>query len=162
MKLNEKQLRDVDVENKNVLISAATGSGKTRVLVERIVSQLLNNKFLIDELIAMTLARDAAAEMKNRIKDRLLKAVDDNDDKTNILSQLYLIQNANISTIDSFCKRLVDENFSKIDNLDPNYRIVDEKEINLIMSDNSQGLQKLCQIFILKNFLNMIYLYLLS
>ena len=91
MKLNEKQLRDVDVENKNVLISAATDSGKTRVLDERIVSQLLNNKFLIDELIAMTLARDAAAEMKNRIKDRLLKAVDDNDDKTNILSHLYLI-----------------------------------------------------------------------
>ena len=130
MKLNEKQLRDVDVENKNVLISAATDSGKTRVLVERIVSQLLNNKFLIDELIAMTLARDAAAEMKNRIKDRLLKAVDDNDDKTNILSQLYLIHNANISTIDSFCKRLVDENFSKIDYLEPNYRIADEKEIN--------------------------------
>ena len=130
MKLNEKQLRDVDVENKNVLISAATDSGKTRVLVERIVSQLLNNKFLIDELIAMTLARDAAAEMKNRIKDRLLKAVDDNDDKTNILSHLYLIQNANISTIDSFCKRLVDENFSKIDYLEPNYRIADEKEIN--------------------------------
>ena len=91
MKLNEKQLRAVDVENKNILISAAADSGKTRVLVERIVSQLLNNKFLIDELIAMTLARDAAAEMKNRIKDRLLKAVDDNDDKTNILSQLYLI-----------------------------------------------------------------------
>ena len=130
MKLNEKQLRDVDVENKNVLISAATDSGKTRVLDERIVSQLLNNKFLIDELIAMTLARDAAAEMKNRIKDRLLKAVDDNDDKTNILSHLYLIQNANISTIDSFCKRLVDENFSKIDYLEPNYRIADEKEIN--------------------------------
>ena len=162
MKLNEKQLRVVDVENKNVLISAAAGSGKTRVLVERIVSQLLNNKLRIDELLAMTFTRDAAAEMKNRIKDRLLKAVDDNDDKTNILSQLYLIQNANISTIDSFCKRLVDENFSKIDNLDPNYRIADEKEINLIMSDNCQGLQKLCQIFILKNFLNMIYLQLLS
>ena len=136
MKLNEKQLRAVDVENKNVLISAAAGSGKTRVLVERIVSQLLNNKLNIDELLAMTFTRDAAAEMKNRIKDRLLKAVDENDDKTNILSQLYLIQNANISTIDSFCKRLVDENFSKIDNLDPNYRIADEKEINLIMSDS--------------------------
>lgn len=75
----------------------------------------------------MTFTRDAA-EMKNRIEDRLL--TDDNDDKTNILSQLYLIQNANISTIDSFCKRLEDENFSKIDNLDPNYRIADEKEIN--------------------------------
>ena len=136
MKLNDKQLRAVDVENKNVLISAAAGSGKTRVLVERIVSQLLNNKLSIDELLAMTFTRDAAAEMKNRIKDRLLKAVEENDDKTNILSQLYLIQNANISTIDSFCKRLVDENFSSIDNLDPNYRIADEKEINLIMSDS--------------------------
>lgn len=136
MKLNDKQLRAVEVENKNVLVSAAAGSGKTRVLVERIVSQLLNNKLRIEDLLAMTFTRDAAAEMKNRIKDRLLKAVDENENKSHILSQLYLLQNANISTIDSFCKRLVDENFSKIDNLDPNYRIADEKEINLIISDS--------------------------
>lgn len=145
IKYSPEQIKAIDLENSNILVSAAAGSGKTKVLVERIVKEIETGICDINDLLVMTFTRAATAEMKNRIKLRIeerikflrsTKDVKDNKERISRLrNQSLFIQNANISTIDSFCKRLVDENFSALDELDAKYRVADENELNILKSD---------------------------
>ena len=145
VKYSEEQIRAIDIENSNILVSAAAGSGKTKVLVERIVKELETGICDINDILVMTFTRAATAEMKNRIKLRIeerikylrqAKDIKDNIERIKRLrNQSLFIQNANISTIDSFCKRMVDENFSLLDELDAKYRVADENELNILKSD---------------------------
>ena len=89
---------------------------------------------LVNQLLVVTFTRAAASEMKERIREALEKMEEDNPNDLNVQKQLSLIHNANISTIDSFCARVVKDNFDKID-LDPNFRIADENEIEMLQSD---------------------------
>lgn len=88
----------------------------------------------VNQLLVVTFTRAAASEMKERIREALEKMEEDNPNDLNVQKQLSLIHNANISTIDSFCARVVKDNFDKID-LDPNFRIADENEIEMLQSD---------------------------
>lgn len=132
----EKQQDVINTRNRNILVSAAAGSGKTAVLVERIIKLVTDEKspIDIDQLLVVTFTRAAAAEMKERVRESLEKLSEEQPHDINIRRQLSLLHNANISTIDSFCGRVVKENFHKID-IDPNYRIADETEIDMIKSD---------------------------
>lgn len=132
----DKQLKVINTRDRNILVSAAAGSGKTAVLVERIVKLITdkNNPVDIDQLLVVTFTRAAALEMKERVRDALEAMSDQYPEDVNIARQLAFIHNANISTIDSFCGRVVKENFDKID-LDPNFRIADETEIEMLKSD---------------------------
>ena len=78
----------------------------------------------VNQLLVVTFTRAAASEMKERIREALEKMEEDNPNDLNVQKQLSLIHNANISTIDSFCARVVKDNFDKID-LDPNFRIAE-------------------------------------
>ena len=116
-------------EIETYLFSAAAGSGKTAVLVERIIKMITDeeNPTDVNQLLVVTFTRAAASEMKERIREALEKMEEDDPNDLNVQKQLSLIHNANISTIDSFCARVVKDNFDKID-LDPNFRIADENE----------------------------------
>lgn len=142
---SDEQLKAIYLEGNNILVSAAAGSGKTKVLVERIVKELECGICDINEMLVMTFTRAATADMKDKIKKRIderlkfLKSSYDEKDKKDrirrLKNQSLFIQNANVSTIDSFCKRLVDENFSALDELDAKYRVADENELNILKSD---------------------------
>lgn len=136
MKWTEKQQQVIDTRDRNILVSAAAGSGKTAVLVERIISMITDaqNPVDIDKLLVVTFTRAAASEMKERIRKALDSLEESYPNDENIKKQLAFIHNADISTIDSFCGRVVKENFDRID-LDPNYRIADEIEVEMLKSD---------------------------
>ena len=136
MKWTKKQLDVINTRGRNILVSAAAGSGKTAVLVERIIKLITDDteNINIDELLVVTFTRAAASEMKERVREALEKLSEMEPDNENVIKQLSLIHNANISTIDSFCASVVKENFDKID-LDPNFRIADETEIEMLKSD---------------------------
>ena len=130
MKWTDKQLDIINTRNRNILVSAAAGSGKTAVLVERIVSLITDERenIDVDQLLVLTFTRAAASEMKERLRERL-EELQESNNNDNIVKQLTLLNNATITTIDSFCGKVVKENFDKID-LDPNYRIAEEIEVD--------------------------------
>lgn len=107
MKWTDKQLDVINTRNRNILVSAAAGSGKTAVLVERIINMITDEEsdVNIDELLVVTFTRAAASEMKERVRAALEEAIEKNPDNENIIKQLSLIHNADISTIDSFCAK---------------------------------------------------------
>ncbi len=113
-------------EKGNILVSAAAGSGKTAVLVERVISILKDKASNIsaDELLIVTFTNAAAAEMRSRIEKRLDEECKINPLDTGLLLQKHLLSNAKICTIDSFCIDLVRENFDKLD-ISPDFSIVD-------------------------------------
>ncbi len=112
--------------NGNVLVSAAAGSGKTAVLVERVISRLCDseNGISADRLLIVTFTNAAAAEMRSRIEKRLDEVIEDNPDNISLLLQKHLLASAKICTIDSFCIDLVRENFEKV-GVSPDFKISD-------------------------------------
>ena len=131
-----EQQQVIDLRNRNILVSAAAGSGKTAVLVERIVKIITdkNHPVDIDHLLIVTFTNAAAAEMRERIGNAIEKALDEQPGDEHLLRQLTLIHNAQITTIDSFCLYVVRNHFHEI-NLEPNFRIGDEGELKLLRED---------------------------
>lgn len=131
-----EQQQVIDLRNRNILVSAAAGSGKTAVLVERIVKIITdkNHPVDIDHLLIVTFTNAAAAEMRERIGNAIEKALDEQPGNEHLLRQLTLIHNAQIATIDSFCLYVVRNHFHEID-LEPNFRIGDEGELKLLRED---------------------------
>lgn len=127
------QQNAIDVRGKNILVSAAAGSGKTAVLVERVVKLITDETkpIDVDKLLVVTFTNAAAAEMKNRISKSLNEIKRQNINDTNVVRQLSLLPNAKISTIDSFCINLVREYFFKLD-IAQDFRILDDSEAVLI------------------------------
>ena len=124
----------------NVLVSAAAGSGKTAVLVERVIDMLTDKTSPVsaDKLLIVTFTNAAAAEMRNRIEKRIYEEIQKNPDDQSLQRQKYLLQNADICTIDSFCIKLVRENFEKC-GIEPDFKISDGSgqaaTCNRVMSD---------------------------
>lgn len=110
----------------NILVSAAAGSGKTAVLVERVIKKLCDSKNGIsaDKLLIVTFTNAAAAEMRSRIEKRLEEEIALNPYDTALIMQRHLLSSAKICTIDSFCIDLVRENFEKAD-VSPDFKISD-------------------------------------
>lgn len=127
------QINAINARGKNILVSAAAGSGKTAVLVERVIKLITDevNPVDIDKLLIVTFTNAAAAEMKNRISVALSDIIKQYPNNTNALKQLSLLPSAMICTIDSFCMNLVKENFFKLD-ISQDFKILDESEVALI------------------------------
>lgn len=126
----------IESRNRNLLVSAAAGSGKTAVLVERIIRMITEGEHPlgIDQLLVMTFTKAAADEMRERV----LKAVDErlmkNPDNPHLQMQAAMIPYAQITTIDSFCLGILREHYNKLD-LDPSFRVGEEGELLLMRQD---------------------------
>ncbi|WMJ86182.1 helicase-exonuclease AddAB subunit AddA [Anaerocolumna sp. MB42-C2] len=131
-----EQQKVIDLRNRNILVSAAAGSGKTAVLVERIISMITegDNPIDIDRLLIVTFTNAAAAEMRERIGEAIEKKIAEMPDNIHLQKQVTLVHSAQITTIHSFCLSVIRNHFNSID-LDPAFRIADEAELTLIKSD---------------------------
>ena len=132
----EEQQKVISLRNRNILVSAAAGSGKTAVLVQRILSKILDKEHPvdIDRLLIMTFTRAAAGEMKERISAALEQALFEEPDNEHLQRQMTLIHTAQITTIDSFCSYIIKNYFHMI-GLDPGYRTADEGELKLLREE---------------------------
>ena len=119
----------------NILVAAAAGSGKTAVLVERIINKIIKDRIDIDKLLVVTFTNAAASEMRERVLDAIYKKLEDNPDDDNLQRQITLLNKASICTIDSFCLEIVRHNFYELDNISPNFRIADTAEIELLKQE---------------------------
>ena len=132
----EEQQKVISLRDRNILVSAAAGSGKTAVLVQRILSKIMDTErpVDIDRLLIMTFTRAAAGEMKERISAAIDQMLYDNPDNEHLQRQASLIHNAQITTIDGFCAYIIRNYFHMID-LDPGYRTAEEGELKLLRED---------------------------
>lgn len=133
MRFTPKQQEVITTRNKNILVSAAAGSGKTSVLVERILSMITDPEepVDIDRFLIVTFTNVAASEMRERIHARILKKLEEDPTDENLQKQSALIHNAQITTIDSYCLFLLRNHFHEIE-LDPAFRVGDPGEIKLL------------------------------
>ncbi|MGB8454912.1 MAG: helicase-exonuclease AddAB subunit AddA [Anaerocolumna sp.] len=131
-----EQQKVIDLRNRNILVSAAAGSGKTAVLVERIISMITegDHPIDIDRLLIVTFTNAAAAEMRERIGEAIEKKIAEMPDNHHLQKQVTLVHSAQITTIHSFCLNVIRNHFNTID-LDPSFRIADEAELTLLKSD---------------------------
>ncbi len=136
MQYTEDQQKVINLHHRNILVSAAAGSGKTAVLVERIIQMVCNeeNQVDIDRLLIVTFTNAAAAEMRERISLGIAAMQEKYPESSHIEGQATLLHNALITTIDSFCLYLVKNHFQEI-GLDPAFRVADEGEIKLLKQD---------------------------
>lgn len=132
----EEQKKVIELRNRNILVSAAAGSGKTAVLVERIIQRISqgSSPCNIDELLVVTFTKAAASEMRERIGTAIEQLLLAEPSNTHLQRQQSLLHNAQIMTIDSFCLFVIRNYFHCID-LDPAFRIADEAELTLLKSD---------------------------
>ena len=116
----KSQSNAIHADGCNILVSAAAGSGKTAVLVERIIQKITDSDkpVSIDRLVVVTFTKAAAAEMKSRIRVELDKLIVLNPSDQNLIRQQTLVNNARITTIDSFCLDIVRNYFTETD-IDP-------------------------------------------
>lgn len=140
VKWTADQEKVISLRNRNILVSAAAGSGKTAVLVERIIKMITDETqpVDIDRLLIVTFTNAAAAEMRERISAAIEQALEENETDEHLQRQLSLIHNAQITTIDSFCMHVVRNHFYEID-IEPNFRIADEGELKLLREDVLRG-----------------------
>lgn len=129
----KEQQQVIDLRGRNILVSAAAGSGKTAVLVERIIKRLTKdeNPINVDELLIVTYTEAAASEMKERIHGAIEKALEEEPENEHLQHQATLIHQARITTIHRFCLSVIREHFHRIQ-LDPGFRIGEEAELKLI------------------------------
>ena len=141
VKWTPEQEKVISLRNRNILVSAAAGSGKTAVLVERIITMLTKDEppINVDELLIVTFTEAAASEMKERILSAIEKKLEENPDDVHLQKQSTLIHGAMITTIHSFCLSVIREYFHTID-LDPSFRIGEEGELKLLQKEVLQKL----------------------
>ncbi len=133
-KLSAEQQKVVDTRNASLLVAAAAGSGKTAVLVKRIMERIKEGSVSVDRLLIVTFTRLAASEMLERLESALEKEISQNplDQKLNM--QYAKLKNAEISTIDSFCGRIVKENFDLCD-INPDFSVMEETVEKQLVDD---------------------------
>ena len=136
MEWTKEQKQVIELRNRDILVSAAAGSGKTAVLVERIIQRITDEKqpIDVDRLLVVTFTNAAASEMRERIGDAIERALEEQPSNLHLQRQQSLIHNAQITTIDSFCLYIVRNYFHTID-LEPGFRIADEGELELLQED---------------------------
>lgn len=148
VRFTEEQQRVIDIRDCNVLVSAAAGSGKTAVLVERIL-RLISDEDSgvdIDRLLVVTFTNAAAAEMRERIHGAILQKLEEDPDNARLQRQAVLVHHAQITTIDSFCRFILSNHFQEID-LDPGFvvgdpgkmRLMEKEAMNRIMEEAYDG-----------------------
>ena len=141
MTWTSEQKQVIDLRDRSLLVSAAAGSGKTAVLVQRIIERICDESHPvdIDRLLVVTFTNAAAGEMRERVQAAIAKRVEENPDNTHLRRQEVLAGHAHITTIDSFCLTVLREHFQEIE-LDPGFRIADEGELKLLQADVLEAL----------------------
>ena len=141
MTWTDQQQKAIDSRNKNLLVAAAAGSGKTAVLVERIVKLIENDNIDVDKMLIVTFTNAAANEMKIRIHKEINEKISDSfsGDAENLERQNILLSGAAIMTFHAFCLSVLKRHFAKI-NLDPRFREADEHELNIIKQEVIENL----------------------
>lgn len=141
----EEQRQVIELRDRNILVSAAAGSGKTAVLVERIITRITDrvHPVDIDSLLIVTFTNAAAGEMRERIRTAIEKKLVEEPENVHLQRQLTLIHHAQITTIHSFCQHVIRNYFHTID-LDPNFRIGDDGEMKLLRNDTAERLSRSC------------------
>ena len=134
VKWTEEQKQAIYEKGCNILVAAAAGSGKTAVLVERIINKIINENIDIDKLLVVTFTNAAASEMRERVLNAIYKKIDDTPEDERLQRQVTLLNKASICTIDSFCLDVVRNNFFEID-ISQNFRIGDTTEIEILKQD---------------------------
>ena len=134
VKWTSEQIDAIQEKGKNILVAAAAGSGKTAVLVERIINKIINEKIDIDKMLVVTFTNAAASEMRQRIMDAIYKYLEENPDDEHMARQTILMGKSNICTIHSFCLEVIRNNFFEIE-ISPNFRIGNQAEIELLKQD---------------------------
>ena len=136
----KEQQQVIRLRNRNILVSAAAGSGKTAVLVERIITRLTRDEkpLNVDELLIVTFTEAAASEMKERIQSAIEKALEEEPDNLHLQRQATLIHQAQITTIHKFCLSVIRDYFYTID-LDPGFRVGEEGELKLLKRDVAEA-----------------------
>lgn len=130
----EEQLQAINKRGANILVSAAAGSGKTSVLVERIITKVIEDKVDVDKILVVTFTSAAASEMKQRLLKALYKKIGEKPDDAYLQRQISLLNRANISTIHSFCLNMVKNNFYLL-KMPANFRIGDTAEIEILKQE---------------------------
>lgn len=128
MEWTKEQKQAIETKNCKLLVSAGAGSGKTAVLVQRIIDKVIKDKVDIDRLLIVTFTNAAASEMRERIQDAIYNKMDEFPE---LSKQIILLNKASIMTIDAFCKKVIKDNFFNI-NIDPNFSVCDSTENELL------------------------------
>ena len=139
VKWTDEQLQAINEDRNNVLVAAAAGSGKTAVLVERIINKIINKNIDIDKILVVTFTNAAASEMRERILEAIYEKLEKNPEDVNLQKQINLLPKASICTIDSFCLDVVKNNFYEI-GMSPNFRIGDNTELELLKQETIEEL----------------------
>lgn len=136
VKWTEEQQKVIQLRNRNILVSAAAGSGKTAVLVERIISRITDEKHPVDvdHLLIVTYTDAAAREMKERIGAAIEKKLEERPGDLHLEQQATLVHSAPITTTHSFCLSVIRDHFHVI-GIDPGFRIAEEGELRLLKQD---------------------------
>ena len=132
----DEQKQVIRSRQQNLLVAAAAGSGKTAVLVERILGRILDrdNPLSLDRILVVTFTNAAAAQLRERIREAVTQALEKDPENPAAIRQMALLHNDHIQTIDSFCLDLIRDHYSEI-GLDPAFRIGDEGELKLMRSE---------------------------
>ena len=134
VKWTEEQSQAIHEKGSNILVAAAAGSGKTAVLVERIINKIISEEIDIDKLLVVTFTNAAASEMRERILNAIYKKIEEEPTNLRLQKQITLLNKSNICTIHSFCLDVIRNNFYEI-NISPNFRIGDTAEIELLKEE---------------------------
>lgn len=134
MDWTKEQKDAITKKDSNILVAAAAGSGKTAVLVERIICKIVNDGIDIDKLLVVTFTSAAASEMRERVLEAIYKKLEEDPENENLQKQLVLLGKSSISTIHSFCLDVIRNNFYEID-LSSNFRIGTEEETELLKQE---------------------------
>lgn len=134
VKWTNEQLQAIQEKDSNILVAAAAGSGKTAVLVERIIHKIIDEKMDIDKILVVTFTNAAASEMRERILEAIYKKLEENPENVHLQRQIILLNKASICTIHSFCLDVIHNHFYEID-LPSNFKIVDTAEIDLLKQE---------------------------
>lgn len=133
-KWTPEQLSAITQKGNNILVAAAAGSGKTTVLVERIIRKIIDEKVDIDKILVVTFTNAAASEMRERILNALYQKIDEDPLNQRLRKQIVLLNKASICTIDSFCLDIIRNNFFEI-GASSNFRIADNTELELLKQE---------------------------
>ena len=158
VKWTNEQDQAIHEKDSNILVAAAAGSGKTAVLVERIINKIIKEKIDIDKLLVVTFTNAAASEMRERILNAIYKKIEEEPNNLELQRQITLLNKSSICTIHSFCLDVIRNNFYEID-ISPNFRIGDTAEIELL---KEEVLEELFEDLYLKEdegFLNLLEIY---
>ena len=141
MKWTKEQEQAIVEDGSNILVAAAAGSGKTAVLVERMIQAITNKKIDIDSILIVTFTNAAASEMRERIVDAIYKKLEENPEDKHLQHQLLLLNRASICTIHSFCLEVIRNHFYETQE-SANFQIGDATEMELLKEKSRLNRQR--------------------